>query len=49
MRLVDERCIDFIAVDKAHAGRVAVVEQTVKYDFTSDHNPVFVTVEMSNE
>jgi endonuclease/exonuclease/phosphatase family metal-dependent hydrolase len=45
----DERCIDFIAVDKAHTGRVAVVEQTVKYDFTSDHNPVFVTVEMSAE
>ena len=40
----DEVCIDYIAVDSAHASKVAVTAQTVKYDFTSDHNPIMVTL-----
>lgn len=38
----DETCIDFIAVDSAHAGTLFVSATAVKYDFASDHNPVFV-------
>ena len=46
----DEICIDYIAVDSAHAGKVAVKARSVKQgDFTSDHNPVFVTVELSDD
>ena len=41
----DEVCIDYIAVDTAHADRVSVKARRVKQgDFTSDHNPVFVEV-----
>ena len=44
----DEYCIDYIAVDSAHAGKVSVKSRRVKQgDFTSDHNPVFVTVELA--
>ena len=46
----DEICIDYIAVDSVHAGKVAVKARIVKQgDFTSDHNPVFVTVELADE
>lgn len=40
----DETCIDYIAVDSAHADKVFVSETAVKHDFASDHNPVFVEV-----
>lgn len=44
----NEVCIDYIAVDSAHAGKVSVKSRRVKQgDFTSDHNPVFVTVELA--
>lgn len=40
-----EYCIDYIAVDSAHAGNFAVCDAYVVPDFTtSDHCPVFVTV-----
>lgn len=42
----DETCIDFIAVDSAHTAKVSVDETAVKYNFTSDHNPVFVTLKL---
>ena len=42
----DEYCIDYIAVDNAHAGTFKVTERRVKSEsFVSDHNPVFVTLE----
>lgn len=42
-----EFCIDYIAVDTAHAGRVSVKESHVTTDLeTSDHNPVFVSLEL---
>jgi len=42
----DEICIDYIAVDSAHAHLFKVVERRVKgWSFASDHNPVFVTLE----
>ena len=38
-------CIDYIAVDNAHADKYIVRERRVKdWRFDSDHNPVFVTV-----
>ena len=41
----DEYCIDYIAVDNAHADKYIVRERRVKdWSFDSDHNPVFVTV-----
>ena len=41
----DEYCIDYIAVDNAHAGKCIVRECRVKdWNFYSDHHPVFVTV-----
>lgn len=43
----DEYCIDYIAVDNAHAGMFTVTERRVKgWSFASDHNPVFVTLRM---
>lgn len=43
----DEHCIDYIAVDNAHAHLFTVAERRVKgSSFASDHNPVFVTLEM---
>lgn len=43
----DEVCIDYIAVDSAHAGKVSVVERRVTQGcFASDHNPVFVSLEL---
>ena len=43
----DECCIDYIAVDNAHAHLFTVAERRVKgSSFASDHNPVFVTLEM---
>lgn len=46
----DEICIDYIAVDSTHAGKVSVKASRVKQDdFTSDHNPVFVTVDLADE
>ena len=43
----DEYCIDYIAVDSAHAGRVCAKESHVTTDIeTSDHNPVFVSLEL---
>lgn len=45
----DEVCIDYIAVDLAHAAKAKVRKRRVKQgDFTSDHNPVFVSVEMAD-
>ena len=45
----DEICIDYIAVDTAHADKVSVKERHVKQgDFTSDHNPVFVKISIDN-
>lgn len=44
----DEICIDYIAVDTAHAGCVKVTGRRVTQgDFTSDHNPVFVELKLS--
>ena len=43
-------CIDYIAVDSAHADAFAVLDAHVTPDeITSDHNPVFVAVELSDE
>ena len=43
----DEYCIDYIAIDSAHAGRVCAKESHVTTDIeTSDHNPVFVSLEL---
>ena len=46
----DERCIDYIAVDNAHAHLFKVAERRVKgWSFASDHNPVFVTLEKPHQ
>lgn len=46
----DEYCIDYIAIDSAHAGRVCAKESHVTTDIeTSGHNPVFVTMELADE
>ena len=43
----DEYCIDYIAIDSAHTGRVCAKESHVTTDIeTSDHNPVFVSLEL---
>ena len=43
-------CIDYVAVDRAHADRVAVHESHVTQDFmTSDHAPVVVTVSIKEK
>ena len=40
-------CIDFVAIDSANVGKIAVNETHVTHDLvTSDHNPIVVTVEM---
>ena len=41
------KCIDYIAVDAAHAGSVKVsAARTVEDRLSSDHAPVTVTVDM---
>jgi len=45
----DEICIDYIAVDSAHADKVFVRERRVTQAcFASDHNPVFVSLEVKD-